>query len=314
MSGQPYSGLKKGTAVYNGNLANLAAGVSTAAGAGHTVEVVALLVMHGEADATFGTTRSQYLAHLIEWLADYTADCKAATGQAAGLVGIAHQTSVKDPCPPAHAVLDAHRADIGWICVGPIYQHQTSGSVHPDAAGTFHFAELHARVYRAVTTGDGWDPVAPIAITRTGASITVTFSVPAPPLVIDTTLFPARTHYGFAYVDDEDSASIATVGVTGPDEVTITLDGTPTGTGERLIYGPPATAYGGNLRDSETAVSTYDGAPLHNWCCYFDDPIDADLTPEVPTPGLVDVTGAPVVQYGRAADGSPVALVDTFFA
>lgn len=312
VSGQPYTGLKKGTSTYTGNINNLSAGITPAASQGHSFVVRALLIMHGEADSVFGTSRSTYESYLNEWRNDYNTDVKTVTGQSSDIVAIAHQVSTKPLCAPAYAVLDAHRdrANSKVYAAGPIYQLQLDGAVHPDAANTFKMGELHARVYRSVVVDDtDWNPVAPTSVVRNGTVITVAFTVPSPPLVFDTTLFHARTNYGFGYSDDDSSAQISSIAIAGPTSITITLDQEPTGGNERLFYGPPASTFGGNLRDSESAVSTLDGGPMYNWCCYFDDPVTIGAV-DPGSVGLVGTDSAPVNEYQRV-NGIAVPLVDS---
>lgn len=283
-SGADYTTIKKGTATYTGNINNLDVGYDTAVGEGHTVVVRSIHFIHGEADRN--TPRATYAGYLAEWISDYNTDCKAITGQATDAVGIANQTSQYADSQSGYGQLDAHRAgDI--VLLGPIYQLDQDGALHLSEAESFKLGELHARAYRAVVVDGGtWEPVHPGRIDLIGNELIVRFHVPVEPLVFDTDLMVARTNYGFSYTDDTSSAAVSSVAITGDNEVTVTLDATPTGANGRLKYG--ATAYGGNLRDSSTDTSVLDDAALPNWCCAFDDPIDYDdgtfAAPEVPTP------------------------------
>lgn len=301
MSGAAYVNLKKGTGTYAGNTNNLAAGVNGASGAtanGDIVIVRALGVIHGEADSSFGTTRATYYANLIEWLADYTTDCQAITGQTEPLVMIANQVSFYQGTNPAWALLDAHRAVEHINCLGPIYHLPTAGGPpHLSNEGSLRLGEYMGKVYEVVVTNvERWNPVAPTSIVRDGATITVDFTVPHPPLVFDTTTLTARVNKGFTYSDDESSATITDVAITGDATVEITLSAVPTGANPKLRYGPPASTFGGNLRDSDPEVSSYDGFPLRNWCCYFSDPVTTADDPP-PSSGLLDVAGNPIMQH-----------------
>jgi hypothetical protein len=105
--------------------------------------------------------------------------------------------------------------------------------------------------------------------------------VPAPPLVIDTTLVTDPGKNGFEWKDDGPATpTIASVAVTGPDTVVITLSAVPVGANHRLRYaftgvsgalGGPTSGPRGNLRDSDATPSA-EGYKLYNWCVHFDAP------------------------------------------
>ena len=74
--------------------------------------------------------------------------------------------------------------------------------------------------------------------------------------------------------------TIASVAITAPDTVAITLSAAPAAAG-RLRYaftgtsgalGGPTTGPRGNLSDSDATPSRF-GYPLHNWCIHFDQPV-----------------------------------------
>lgn len=103
--------------------------------------------------------------------------------------------------------------------------------------------------------------------------------VPSPPLVLDTTNVTDPGNYGFEVFDDGGPLAIASVAVTAPDTVTITLSGEPTGTNRRIRHawtGVPGNVSGpregarGNLRDSDATPSRSKHA-LYNWCVHFDE-------------------------------------------
>jgi hypothetical protein len=115
-----------------------------------------------------------------------------------------------------------------------------------------------------------------------GATITVAFYVPEPPLVLDTTLVSDPGAYGFEYIDDSGAPpAIAAVALASDETLAITLQSVPSGSNQRLRYaftGIPGALAGattgprGNLRDSDATVSHH-GYPLYNWCVHFDKPI-----------------------------------------
>jgi hypothetical protein len=121
--------------------------------------------------------------------------------------------------------------------------------------------------------------VRPASITRTDAVVTVKMHVPAPPLVLDTTLVTNPGKFGFEWKDDGPATpTIASVAVAGPDTITVTLSAAPTGANKRLRYaftgtpgalGGPTSGPRGNVRDSD-ATPSRNGYALYNWCVHFD--------------------------------------------
>lgn len=285
VGGTRYLGLKKGTAPYANGMAQVTAGRDLALAAGKTYVVRAVTNVHGESDHV--NKNPAYDADLLEWQADYEADVKAVTGQAEGVPMFQTQISSWTRYSTAtsaipSAQLAAHEAAPGKVVlVGPKYHlaYSTDG-VHLTNEGYRHMGEDYAKAYRRVILeGKAWEPVRPKTITRAGAVITVKMHVPAPPLVIDTTRVSDPGHYGFEYTDDSGAPpAIASVAVTGPDTVVVTLASAPTGGNARLRYAytgtigslaGPTTGPRGNLRDSDATPSP-GGYDLFNWCVHFD--------------------------------------------
>ena len=127
--------------------------------------------------------------------------------------------------------------------------------------------EDYAKAYRRVILeGQPWEPVRPKSVTREGATITISFYVPSPPLAFDKELVTDPGHLGFEYVDDGGAASpvVSSVALVRDDTVAVTLSAEPTAPNRRIRYawtGKPGAASGrttgprGNLRDSDTTPS-----------------------------------------------------------
>jgi len=125
------------------------------------------------------------------------------------------------------------------ILAGPLYQFPLADTVHQSTLGRLMLGDLLALVYRqSVLEGRRFQPLQPKALHRDGRRITIAFERPADsrPLAWDTDFVPPAPDFGFAYSDDDRSARIEQVAITGPSQVTITLDHVPTGTGRRLAY------------------------------------------------------------------------------
>jgi hypothetical protein len=183
------------------------------------------------------------------------------------------------------AQLDASvRSNGKIVLVGPKYHlpYQKDG-VHLNPDGYRHMGEDYAKAYRRVIVAKGtWEPLRPIAVEREGAVIIVKFTVPSPPLVVDTTLVTDPGHLGFEYTDAAASSpAIKKVELAGDDTVKITLDREPTAGDKRIRYAftgtkgarsGPETGARGNLRDSD-ATSSRHGYALHNWCVHFEESV-----------------------------------------
>ena len=71
--------------------------------------------------------------------------------------------------------------------------------------------------------GKAWEPVRPKSVTRAVAVVTVTMHVPAPPVVLDTTLVTDPGKFGFEWTDDGPTTpTITSVASSGDDTVVVT--------------------------------------------------------------------------------------------
>jgi hypothetical protein len=287
VSGTPYAGLKKGTEAYANGIAQVGAALTIAGANGKSYIVRAVTNVHGEADHV--ARNSAYVRDLLQWQSDYERDVTAITQQTKPVPMFHTQMSsftiygsATSAIPQAQ--LQAHLESNGKIVlVGPKYHLEYAGDgLHLTNEGYRHMGEDYAKVYRRVILeGRPWEPLRPTAVRRAKNIITVKFVVPAPPIVLDEKLIANPGDFGFEYSDDDRSASIASVRVTGPDTIELTLSAEPTGANKRLRYaftGTPNVAAGpktgarGNLRDSERAASEH-GYSLYNWCVHFDEAV-----------------------------------------
>jgi hypothetical protein len=290
-NGARYVDQAKGTPLYADGLAQFQDAPQEVACILFAYRPRALFVVGGEGDQL----QPNYAQDLRQWQADYEDDIQFFTGHTSvipmfhtqisawtSLSGGAYET-VSSP----YELLSESEANPALtILVGPRYFLPYVGAegdfpgLHPTNEGYRWLAEYYGKVYkRVIVDGGSWSPLRPASITRSGAVITATFSVPAPPLVLDTTLVTDPGSYGFEFHDDSGAPPpITGVVLTGPDTVEITLSAAPVGGGERLRYaytgiptnsGGPVAGPRGNLRDSDAAPSLY-GNTLYNWCVHFD--------------------------------------------
>lgn len=284
--GSPYRLIKKRGSDANEIYGKLINAVGrTQAVAGESLEVVSSHIIHGESDANESVTQAQYKRNLRAWVRDIDIDARGRTGQTSRVRGFGCQVSswrLYQTTPTiALAQLDAHRDPrIDFTLVGPKYQLPYdgggTGTPHLSNVGYYKLAELHTRAAkRVLIEGVPWYPVCPKSVTISGSTITAKFHVPTGSLQFDTTTVAAQTNYGFTAWDDGVEATISSVSITSSDTVTVALSSAPTGTvhlGYAYKGGALTTNWAfGNLCDSETETSGYDGQPLRNWCvCFYD--------------------------------------------
>jgi len=285
VGGTAYAGLKKGTAPFASGMAQVEAAASICDFLGLTYVVRAVTSVHGESDHVGGNTH--YAQDLVEWQADYENDVMALTGQLEPVPMLHTQMSSwtkygQSTSLIPGAQLQASIENPGKIVlVGPKYfLAYAADGVHLSNAGYLHMGEVYAKVYdHVILRGETWEPLWPILATIDGTVITVTFHVPVPPLVFDTTLVTDPGDYGFEFWDDGASVpAISSVEIDGTDRVVVTLASPPSGTTPRIRYAWTGTAGAlagptsgprGNLRDSDETESLA-GNSLYNWAVHFD--------------------------------------------
>lgn len=278
--GTAYSGLKKGTIPYNNLLASVTKAKALAAAEGWAYWVPCINFQHGETDGG----NANYFDALVELQSDLDADIRAITGQSAPVQFYMGQPSTfGDSATASNAVKAIYRAAKElpqYTIVCPQYAFSYAADLlHMDSEGYYRLGEYHAKAMLVEQYGAGrWMPLMPESVSRTGAQIDIAFHVPVAPLVLDTTTISDPGHYGFDFVDDSASASIASVALLDSTTVRITLTGTPTGANKRIRYALdgyadprlPGQGPRGCLRDSDNTPSALGGA-LPNWCLHFEE-------------------------------------------
>ena len=280
-----YALLKKGTTPYSNGMAQVDAGVALAAAAGAAYCVRCVNVVHGEADSDLGT--ANYDTDMLQWQTDYEADVKSRSHQLWGVPMFHSQISswtgngfTTSLIPYAQLAAAAARPSRIYI-VGPKYMLPYVDLFHLTNQGYRWLGELYAKAYRMVVARhQPWVPLQPASVSRVGAVIDITFSVPVSPLVVDTVNVTDPGNLGFEFYDDAGpSVGISSVVLTGATTVRVTLTGAPTGGSKRIRYAYTGTAFNGGgpttgprgcLRDSDAAASLY-GYNLWNWCVHFDE-------------------------------------------
>jgi hypothetical protein len=171
------------------------------------------------------------------------------------------------------------------ILVGPVYNFpHLSANVHLTAEAYITLGEYYAKAfYQHIVRGVQWNPLRPVSGSLSGSVVTLTYNVPVPPLVFDTTNVAqlADGNYGFESFAGN-GAVITNVAIVDETNgvVQLTFDKAPVGGvsgGQPIRYAYSGTATGpvdgcrGCLRDSDATVGR-DGNTLYNWAVHFTKP------------------------------------------
>lgn len=188
MSAAPLSQINKegGFRAYPASLNEAAAFAALAKAAGTTYAASALLLEHGEADAT----NPAYGAGLWQLWQDYAADLAATTGQTAPPIIFASQQSavVGGPDGSAMQLWQQSLLHPGQIvCVGPRDAYgYAQDLLHLPAAGYMRLREKQAQVYDLIVNQRvAWKPLQPRGAYLHGSVVYVELDVPVLPLVWD---------------------------------------------------------------------------------------------------------------------------------
>ncbi|NEG91099.1 SwmB domain-containing protein [Leclercia adecarboxylata] len=272
--------LSKGSTWYNTQFLNHLNGAKAL---NPDIALHAIAWLQGESDSlNTSYTKESHLAALLKLQSDITADARGITSQGSPVMFLSYQHSarVKTNDAVPLALLEACKTSDYFYFVAPTYAfpHYTDG-LHLLAVGYKWIGAYYGRAYKQAVI-DGIKPLAimPEGATWRGNKITVRFTVPVPPLVLDTTnLAPTKDH-GFAVSVGGVAQTISSVTVQGGNSVVITLSSPITsapevryafdnlGTGLTLQSGAS-----GNVRDSCTETCVIAGAekPMFYLCPHF---------------------------------------------
>jgi hypothetical protein len=298
-AGQPFSVIRKGATdtgttgrAYAASLFEVAAVARLAKAMGKSYGVGAVVLTHGESDASSAT----FEADVVKLWNDYNQDLPPLTGQTAAIPLIqSQQHSVPTTAGSrSTATLGQWRSAVSHpgaiVCSGPKYQYPyISDTIHLSNRGYERLGEKTGQVFtERVLLGRDWRPLEPTSVTRVARVITVAFHVPVPPLAWDTT-FPAphqsaNTEWaqgrGFEVWAGASRVAISSVAIAG-DSVQITCATDPPATG--LMIGYAATTDGsarsggtlrwGQLRDSDPFVGSVTAIAQPNFAVAFEMPV-----------------------------------------
>jgi hypothetical protein len=305
VTGAPYSILKRGTVPYANSLAAVKR-IAAILGRARIRDVVrAVTVTHGESDAIMGISAAEYEADLVQWRSDYDADVRAITGQRERVMLFTDQmnnytskvlgshaapTSVI-PLAQLKAALD-YPDSIVLVCPKYWLNYYRKDGAHLTNRSEELLGEKYGEaIERTFVDGAVWKPLYITAATVNANLITLSYHIPSPPLVLDTTMVRDPGNFGFVYIDDSPAPpKIRAVELDGGrNQVRISLSAAPSATaGHRHVQyayvgsvqcggggcaAGPVTGPRGNLRDSDPVTSRLDGSDsihLYNWAATQD--------------------------------------------
>lgn len=282
--------LQKQTPMFSGMISAVTTSARLASEGGRAHRVRAILAVAGSPDNPV-----RYARDLLLLRRDFETEVSRHTGQASSSVWLfTHQRPVfagalaASSSALATIEFSASSADQMTRLVGPSYflPGADAGSFTND--GYRWLGEYYARAYRhTIHQGYPWMPLSPLSAVRRDNVITVRFTVPTPPITLDTARIPAVRNFGFQFAEEGGATSTAIIGVRigSPDTVDIILNHTPRGRRGRVLYAWPGqndfSATGtprlltGNLRDSDRTPSLY-GYDLFNWSVQFELPVQVE--------------------------------------
>jgi hypothetical protein len=259
-----------------------------------TYGVGAIILTHGETDSG----NANYEADLVQLWTDYNADIKAITGQTESIPLLVNQ---QHGVPYAAGTVNGasgstliqwkvgvnHPRDI--LCVGPKYQYPyAADNLHLNTLGYQLVGEKFGQVYfERVVLGRDWAPLQPTGVSVEGRVVSVTFSVPVPPLAWDdalpaphqTALTEWQNGRGFELRSGNTPIPITSVEIAG-DRVNITA-GADLPAGAIVGYAitsdgtvpPNASPRMGQLRDSDPFVGAVTNQAQPNYAVAFELPL-----------------------------------------
>lgn len=284
--GAPYSALKKGTFPYSRLLGGVTAGLQRANELNKTYSAPMVAWTQGENDYTT-TDRALIKNNMLELVTDLNTDIKSITKQYDDVILCLYQPASNNNYGGAHypnvalAYLEAALTIPKVYMSTPMYIFSyNTDNVHLTAASSKWYGAYIGLVYeKVILKKEDHKPVYPKKIVSQNNIIEITFNVPSPPLVFDTTMVTNPGNFGFNVLRGATQITINSVTMTRTNTVKIVLAQNII-SGDKLTYAINGTGTGtvngtrGNLRDSQGDEITFDiegiSKPMHNWCPIFE--------------------------------------------
>jgi len=224
-----------------------------------------LVLAQGEADVSGSNT--SYDTDLSAFIADVNKFSLAALGDVVAQPKILQYQPLQsnDLGVVATAMID-YQGTNNYYLAGPCYQYDDVGDgTHLTSESYRRLGEYLGHKMKQIEADSEWRPLYITSAVRSGAVITLTYNNPTgSALVFDTTRIAAQDNQGFEIGGNSVNISDVSIINNTTVEVTMATPGPCT-----LLYGVSTSTLDkrGNLRDSESAVSAYNGEELSNWAC-----------------------------------------------
>ncbi len=242
---------------------------------GRAITVPLFPNVHGET----GCTDDNYGADLIGWQASMEAETKAITGQSGKIPFLISQQIACTNLPSNSNMLWLHLNHRDeFTLAGPKYQFQRYSIDGTHFTNYDQQGELLGKAAEAMIRSGWFEPLRPVAASRSTATITVTMTNYGNfGMVLDSNTIPFVANLGVGYLDDSGSTpTITSVALSGANtnQIVIVLSGTPTGN-KRVTFGYPIAGMvssGGwtnrprtNIRNACTNIGIASGLNVWDW-------------------------------------------------
>lgn len=259
---------------------------------GWDVVVPAFVWMQGEDDITWKKSKN-YKKDLNAFQIALNKDIKTITNQSKDVVCISYQTNCltlseefnentfngKETSVP-EGQLELIQDNPLFMGIGPTYPYSfVDERVHIDGLSQKRFGYLLGLSVIRLLESQPSKGLTPDKFNISGDTAIISFNVPAPPLVIDTTAVLKAANYGFSVIDPANTNILQKV-IIKDNLVKLYCKKSPVGSKVRYavngLNGKSGYKHGprGNLRDSQgeklTTTILNHIYPLHNWAYQFD--------------------------------------------
>lgn len=281
----------EGGQAYRASLFEVAAIARLAREAKRSFGVSAVVLTHGETDAT----SSDYAQGLLTLWRDYSADLPSITGQTAPIPLLVSQqasspSEAGSVAASALQVLEAAAQEPrNILCTGPRYQYEyDDDAVHLRGVGYVRLGEKYGQAYyERVVRGREFRALSPLSVESQSGLVKVRFHVPVPPLAWDERL-PAphksgvvawREGRGFELSSGDRPVRIESVTIEG--DSVIVRHAEPATSRLTVRYAatampeprPGGTRRWGQLRDSDPFRGAQSRTPQPNYAVIFELPV-----------------------------------------
>lgn len=289
--------LGKGTPPYQKFIKDIETAYKSAHNKGWDFEMPALCWMQGETDIN-SYPGTNYRELLLQFSKDINDDVKSITGQKKDVEIICYQANALTRAPYFNALsyncsetevpqaqMELVRDHPSFHASGPTYPYDCVNEIiHIDGVSQKKHGMLAALSAMDILKHQKNTRVLlPTKVECHDMEVIINFSIPCPPLTLDTIEVTNAGNYGFNIITSDNRDIVRSVSVQD-NHILILCDESPKGcrvryavNGDKMksgrLHGPR-----GNLRDSQgdSLILSIQGKdyPIHNWCYQFDMPIE----------------------------------------